>query len=234
MTRPWNKLKVGLRWLRSHDGFAASNIWEAGGLIRGNDRVDYPNLQYHFAPIEASWQGRRIQMSQGFTLQVDQLRPASKGHIELISANPTDRPAVHFNYLAEPGDLQELVEGFHKMRELIAQPAFIALRGERREPLPEVSSTSAIEDWIRASASTDYHPSCSCRMGEDDLAVVDREMKVHGIDGLRVVDASVMPAIVSGNLNAPTQMLAARAADFILGNPALTPEFAKFHFHLNP
>ena len=230
MTRPWNKLRVGLRWLRSHDGFAASNVWEAGGLIRGNDSVDYPNLQYHFAPIAASWRGRHIQLSQGFTLQVDQLRPASKGHIELTSANPADRPAVHFNYLADPGDLQELVEGFHKMRELVAQPAFIALRGERSEPLPEVSSAGDIESWIRATASTDYHPSCSCRMGNDEQAVVDAEMKVHGLEGLRVVDASVMPDIVSGNLNAPTQMIAARAADFILGRPQKPAEFASFHF----
>lgn len=230
MTRPWNKLRVGLRWLRSHDGFAASNVWEAGGLIRGNDSVDYPNLQYHFAPIAASWRGRHIQLSQGFTLQVDQLRPASKGHIELTSANPADRPAVHFNYLADPGDLQELVEGFHKMRELVAQPAFIALRGDRSEPLPAVSSPGDIESWIRATASTDYHPSCSCRMGNDEQAVVDAEMKVHGLEGLRVVDASVMPDIVSGNLNAPTQMIAARAADFILGRPQKPAEFASFHF----
>jgi choline dehydrogenase len=230
MSRPWNKLRVGLRWLRSHDGFAASNIWEAGGLIRGNDGVDYPNLQYHFAPVAAGWKGRRIQLLQGFTLQVDQLRPASKGHIELISANPADRPAVHFNYLAEPLDLRELVEGFHKMQQLIAQPAFIASRGERTEPMPEVSSKTDIENWIRSSASTDYHPSCSCRMGLDERAVVDAEMRVHGLDNLRVVDASAMPAIVSGNLNAPTQMMAARAADFILGKPQKPAEFASFHF----
>jgi choline dehydrogenase len=231
MTRPWNKLKVGLRWLRSHDGFGASNIWEAGGLIRGNEEVGYPNLQYHFAPISATYVGRQIKLSRGFTLQVDQLRPASKGHIELTSANPVDRPAVHFNYLQDDHDLRELVEGFHKMQALLAQPAFIASRGERREPLPEVKSDSEIENWIRATASTDFHPSCSCRMGNDDKAVVDAEMKVHGIDGLRVVDASVMPDIVSGNLNAPTQMIAARAADFILGKPTMAPEFARFHFH---
>jgi choline dehydrogenase len=223
-------LKVGLRWLRSHDGFGASNIWEAGGLIRGNEEVGYPNLQYHFAPISATYVGRQIKLLRGFTLQVDQLRPASKGHIELTSANPVERPAVHFNYLQDEHDLRELVEGFRKMQELIAQPAFIASRGERREPIPDVKSNSDIENWIRATASTDFHPSCSCRMGNDDRAVVDAEMKVHGIDGLRVVDASVMPDIVSGNLNAPTQMIAARAADFILDKEPLTPEFASFHF----
>ena len=228
--RPWNKLRIGLRWLMHHDGFGASNIWEAGGLIRGNPGVAYPNLQYHFAPISARYEGGKILLSQGFTLQVDQLRPASRGRVTLNSANPADRPLACFNYLAEESDLHELVEGFRRMQELVMQPAFIASRGERSEPLPEVKSDREIEDWIRATASTDFHPSCSCPMGDGDNAVVDREMKVHGLDGLRVVDASVMPEIVSGNLNAPTQMIAARAADFILGKAQLEPEFAHFHF----
>ena len=226
--RPWNKLKIGLRWLMHHDGFAASNIWEAGGLIYGNDSVDYPNLQYHFAPISATYHGRKIQLSQGFTLQVDQLRPASKGRVTLNSANPVDKPAAFFNYLGddENHDLRELSEGFHKIQELIWQPAFIASRGDRTEPLPEVKSDSDIADWIRATASTDFHPSCTCPMGHDENSVVDGELRVHGIDGLRVVDASVMPDIVSGNLNAPTQMIAARAADFILDKPQLEPQQA--------
>lgn len=234
VTRPWHKLRIGLRWLRKHDGFAASNVWEAGGLVRGNDEVEYPNLQYHFAPVAPRFEGRRLKMSQGFSLQVEQLRPASRGHIELNSTDPTDRPLVHFNYLGERFDLEEMVEGFHKMQDLIRQPAFIASRGERTTPLPEVKSRAEIEDWIRATASTDYHPACTCAMGQGDDAVVDSEMKVHGLDGLRVVDASVMPDIVSGNLNAPTQMLAARAADFILGKPQLEPQFARFHFSREP
>jgi choline dehydrogenase len=228
--RPWNKLKIGARWLTSKSGFGASNIWEAGGLIRGNDSVDYPNLQYHFAPISAKYQGRKIVLSQGFTLQVDQLRPTSRGHIALTSANPLDRPAAQFNYLAEAHDMRELVEGFRKINELVMQPAFIAFRGERKDPAPDVKAESDIEDWIRATASTDFHPSCSCRMGKDENSVVDAELKVHGLDGLRVVDASVMPDIVSGNLNAPTQMIAARAADLILGKTPLPQEFANFHF----
>ncbi|MDH3449223.1 MAG: choline dehydrogenase [Gammaproteobacteria bacterium] len=228
--RPWNKLKIGLRWLTKKTGFGASNIWEAGGLIYGNDEVDYPNLQYHFAPIVANYRGRKIILSQGFTLQADQLRPASKGTVTLTSANPADRPAVSFNYLSDDHDLRELVQAFRKINELVMQPAFIAFRGERTDPLPDVKSDSDIENWIRATASTDFHPSCSCRMGDDENSVVDGEMKVHGLEGLRVVDASVMPRIVSGNLNAPTQMIAARAADFILGKNPLEPEFASFHF----
>ncbi len=229
--RPWNKLKVGLRWLSSHDGFGASNIWEAGGLIRGNENVDYPNLQYHFAPVSAKFEGRKIKMSQGFTLQVDQLRPASRGHVALNSANPLDKPAVFFNYLSEDHDLREMVEGYRKIQQLISQPAFIASRGDRTDPNPDIKSDGDIENWIRSTASTDFHPSCSCRMGQDDDSVVDAEMKVHGIDGLRVVDASVMPEIISGNLNAPTQMIAARAADFILAKNPLPAEYANFHFN---
>jgi choline dehydrogenase len=138
---------------------------------------------------------------------------------------------VHFNYLADDFDLRELREGFQKINELVSQPAFDNLRGKRSEPMPNVKSAGDIERWVRATASTDFHPSCSCRMGTDEFAVVDGQMKVHGIDRLRVVDASVMPSIVSGNLNAPTQMMAARAADFILGKTPLAAEFAHFHFH---
>ena len=230
VAKPWHKLAIGLRWLAKKEGFGASNIWEAGGLIRGNESVDYPNLQYHFAPMAATFEGRKIKLAQGFTLQVDQLRPTSRGHIALNSADPTDKPAAYFNYLSNEHDLRELVEGYHKMNKLIMQPAFIASRGDRTEPEPDIKSDAEIEDWIRATASTDYHPSGSCRMGNDDYAVVDTEMKVHGIEGLRVVDASVMPNIVSGNLNAPTQMIADRASDFILGKTPPTPEQASFHF----
>jgi choline dehydrogenase len=230
VAKPWHKLAIGLRWLAKKEGFGASSIWEAGGLIRGNETVDYPNLEYHFAPLAATYEGRKIKLAQGFTLQVDQLRPASRGHIALNSADPTDKPSAYFNYLSNDHDLRELVEGYHKMNELVMQPAFIASRGDRTAPEPDIKSVTEIEDWIRATASTDYHPSGSCRMGNGDDAVVDTEMKVHGIERLRVVDASVMPNIVSGNLNAPTQMIADRAADFILGKTPPTPEQASFHF----
>jgi len=228
--RPWNKLAIGLRWLTTRKGFGASNIWEAGGLVSGNEEVLYPNLQYHFAPVVANYEGRKIKLEQGFTLQVDQLRPTSKGHVGLNSANPADKPAAFFNYLAEAHDVRELEQGFAKIKDLISQPAFDEFRGKRTDPAVEVKSSREIEDWIRATASTDFHPSCSCRMGLDDMSVVDGEMKVQGLDRLRVVDASVMPEIVSGNLNAPTQMIAARAADFILGKSPLMPQAASFHF----
>jgi choline dehydrogenase len=122
------------------------------------------------------------------------------------------------------------VEAVKRIRELIAQPAFDEFRGRELHPGPEAVSDSDIMNYVRLNATTDYHPSCSCRMGNDEMAVVDEEMKVHGLDGLRVVDASVMPDIVSGNLNAPTQMMALKAADFILGREELPPFQARFHF----
>lgn len=227
---PWNKLAIGLRWLTTQTGFGASNIWEAGGLVHGNDLVEYPNLQYHYAPVSAYYEGTRIKLSQGFTLQVDQLRPQSSGTVTLNSADPVDRPLANFNYLADRRDLDDLVDGHRLIEEIIAQPSYDEFRGERTDPAPDVKSRTEIEDWIRATASTDFHPSCTCKMGIGDDAVVDAQMKVHGIDGLRVVDASVMPDVVSANLNAPTQMIAARAADFILGKTPLTPQQASFHF----
>ncbi len=227
---PWNQLLIGARWLTRRDGFGASNVWEAGGLVHGNESVEYPNLQYHFAPISASYRDRKLVLSQGFTIQADQLRPASRGHVGLVSANPAERPATFFNYLDDDHDLHELVEGYHKIQELISQPAFDAFRGERQDPAVNVESAAKIENWIRATASTDFHPAGSCRMGIGENSVVDGELKVHGLDGLRVVDASVMPNIISGNLNAPTQMIAARAADIILGNSPRPREYASFHF----
>lgn len=227
---PLRQLAIGLQWIFTRKGFVASNVWEAGGFIYGNNSVDFPNLQYHFAPVNYEYQGEKINLSQGFITQLDQLRPLSKGEIRLLSADPGHRPAAHFNYLSNAFDVKELVEAVKRIRELLAQPAFDELRGKELRPGVDISSDREIETYVRANASTDYHPSCSCRMGTDEMAVVDAQMRVHGIDGLRVVDASVMPNIVSGNLNAPTQMMALRAADFILGRDQL-PEFhASFHF----
>jgi len=231
--RPLNKLATGLQWLLTRKGLGASNMWEAGGLVSGQSEVPYPNLQYHFGPFHAEYTGRKIKLNQAFTVQLDQLRPKSRGYIGLHSANPADRPAAHFNYLSDPFDLRELVEAVKVIRDLISQPAFDQFRGVQMEPGSDLRSDRDIEAWVRATASTDYHPSCSCRMGKDDDAVVDTEMRIHGIDGLRVVDASVMPRIVSGNLNAPTQMIAERAADFILGREQLAPLKAGFHFEQN-
>ncbi|MEO9873598.1 MAG: choline dehydrogenase [Anderseniella sp.] len=227
---PWRKASAGLRWVFARSGMAASNIWEAGGLIRGNHNVAYPNLQYHFGPVGFEYEGGNIKLLQAFAIHVDQLRPRSRGSISLKSGNPYDKPAMHFDYLAAPGDLDELVEGVHKTRELVAQRAFDDLRGVELAPGPQVSSDAEIRDWVRSAATTDFHPCGTCRMGHGPDSVVDDQMRVHGIEGLSVVDASVIPQIMSANLNAPTQMIAARAADYIAGTPQLAPEKVKFAF----
>ncbi len=230
LTRPLKKLSVGLQWLATRSGVGASNIWEMGGFVFGNDQVTHPNLQYHFTPVYSEWQGWKIRLVQGYVLTCDQLRPKSRGEVKLRSADPRDRPASHFNYLSHPDDTKELVEALKVMQDLLTQPAFDEFRGERICPAPQVQSDRELEAWVRAYSSTDYHPSGTCRMGHDDLAVVDGELRVRGVDQLRVVDASVMPDIVSGNLNAPTQMIGERAADYILGKSQLPAEQARFHF----
>lgn len=228
--QPLRKLLLGCQWLLTHKGLVASNIWEAGGVIRSHAAADYPNLQYHFAPIHSIYHEHKITLHQGFTAQIDHLRPRSCGTVQLRSADPADAPRVRFNYLLEPFDLAKLTMAVKRARELIAQPAFDAWRGDELSPGAAVQSDRAIAQFIRATAQTDYHPSCSCRMGDDAMAVVDAQLRVHGTTGLRVVDASVMPDIVSGNLNAPVQMLAMKAADMILGRPPLPPFTAPFAF----
>ena len=230
LTQPLKKLSVGLQWLLTRSGIGASNIWEMGGLVYSNQTAVHPNLQYHFTPVYSEWQGREIRLQQGYQLNCDQLRPKSKGEIKLRSRDPRERPAVFFNYLSDPHDVQELVEGMSMMNELLTQPAFDEFRGSRITPAPVITTRTELENWVRANASTDYHPCGTCRMGTDEHAVVDQELRVHGIEGLRVVDASVMPDILSGNLNAPTQMIAERAADYLMGCPQLPEEHAQFHF----
>lgn len=230
VAHPLHKAAAGAQWLINRSGVAASNIWEAGGLVRGNRDVDYPNLQYHFGPVGVDYEGSKIRLDQAFSIHIDQLRPTSRGEIRLKSANPTEKPALHFNYLATENDRRELIEGVRLARELVAQPAFDTYRGREIFPGPDVTTDQDIEAAIRAMTETDYHPCATCRMGTDEMAVVDEQMRVRGIDGLRIVDASVIPQIISANLNGPTQMIAARAADFILGRPQLDAFNAKFHF----
>ena len=229
--QPLQKVAAGVRWGLTRSGVAASSIWEAGGLVRSNADVKYPNMQYHFGPIGVSYQGAKMQLEQAFTVCIDQLRPTSVGSITLKSASPTDKPALNFNYMATEHDRREMVEAVRTARDLVNQPAFDAYRGEPIDAMHSVETDDDILAAIRTMTETDYHPCGTCRMGGDAMAVVDEEMRVHGIEGLRVVDASVMPQVISANLNAPTQMIAARAADFILGQDQLAPIHARYHFN---
>jgi choline dehydrogenase len=230
VNQPHRKLATGIRWVFTRKGLATSNIWEAGGLIKSSQNAAYPDIQYHFGPVGFEFNNDKISLLQAFAIHVDQLRPRSRGQVTLKSGNPLEKPLMTFNYLQEPKDLAEMVGGFKKARELISQPAFDEFRGVELIPGPHVKSDADIVQFIRGAAETDYHPSCTCAMGNGEMAVVDERMKVRGIKNLRVVDASVMPQIVSGNLNAPTQMIASRAADMILGKAQLRPIKTTFAF----
>lgn len=215
--RPWNKLAAGARWVFTRDGAASSNIWEAGGMVRGNADVDCANLHYHFAPVAFEYTDRAITLSQGFGIHVDLCRPQSRGAVTLRSADPAAKPNITFNYLSYADEMNQMIEGVERTWDLVAQSAFDEFRDATIDPGPDVRSKADIEDWIRQNVGTDFHPCGTCAMGHDEGSVVDPEFKVRGVEGLRVVDASVFPMIPSANLNAPTQMVAARAADIIRG-----------------
>ena len=228
--QPIRKAMAGAQWVFTRQGMAASNIWEVGGLIRGNDQVDYANLQYHVAPVGFDYVDGKIQLNQAFAVHIDVLRPRSRGHVRLRSGDPQAKPALTFNYLTDPDDLQQMVEGVRKTRDLVRQPAFAGLAGREMGPSAEAQSDAEIAAHIQAVSESDFHPCGTCRMGMGADAVVDPQFRVHGVDRLRVVDASVFPRITSANLNAPTQMIAARAADFIAGRAQKPPERARYAF----
>ena len=193
MTRADKKLWEGLKWILTGKGIVASNIWEMGGLIFGNENRKYPNLQYHFAPAYNEYFGREIKLSQGFLLQCDQLRPKSRGSISLNTNNPKDKPISQFNYLSEKDDLIELREAYKKMIELISQPAFDEFRGKRITPSPDIKNDEEINMWIKKTSTTDYHPSGTCKMGNDSNSVVDENLKVHGMNNFCLLYSSPSP-----------------------------------------
>ncbi len=230
VAKPHRKLMAGMQWMMTREGIASSNIWEAGGFVFGNHRERFPNLQYHFAPVGVRYEGEKMKLSQGFAIHIDQLRPTSRGWIALKSDDPFEKPAIHFNYLQTEHDQRELIEGIKTTRDLVRQPAFDHLRGAEVLPGKGATSDADILAFMRNATETDYHPCGTCRMGHDKWAVVDDQLRVHGIQGLRVVDASVMPKILSANLNAPVQMIAARAADYILGKDQRASFRPRYHF----
>ena len=221
--RPHNMLRIGLRWFLFHDGPAASSHLEAGGFIRSRPGVRHPDIQFHFLPALVEDHGRSKGRMHAYQAHAGTMRPASRGWLELRSADPAEHPLIEPNYLAEARDRADLRACVHLTREIFAQPAFDRFRGRELQPGAAVMDDAAIDAFVRAKADSAYHPCCTCRMGVDELAVVDPECRVRGLERLRVVDASIMPSMVSGNLNAPTIMLAEKAADLILGRPAPPP-----------
>jgi len=221
--KPLAKLAVGLRWLLTSTGPGASNHFEAGGFIRSRAGVRHPDLQYHFLPIAADYDGKEKIDQHGFQAHVGPMRPTSSGSVRLRSSDPRQHPAIQFNYLQTEGDRAEMRAAVRLTREILAQHAFDPFRGRELRPGPDVVTDAQMDAFARARAESAYHPSCSCAMGSDSRAVVDGELRVRGVEALRVVDASVMPAVVSGNLNAPTIMIAEKATDLIRARTPLEP-----------
>ena len=224
-TRLPRKLFVGIQWYLTGGGPGGSNHFESGGFIRSKAGVEHPDLQYHFLPIAASYDGSDTVETEGFQAHVGPMRPTSTGHVRIRGADPRQPPEILFNYMATEGDRAEMRAAVRLTREIFAQAAFDPYRGRELAPGPDVQSDAEIDAFVRAKGESAYHPSCTCKMGgpEDTMAVVDGELRVHGLEGLRVVDASVMPSIVSGNLNAPTIMIAEKASDLILGKAPPPP-----------
>ena len=226
-----NQPMIGFEWLFRRRGVGASNHFEAGGFIRSNDRVEYPNLQYHFLPIAIRYDGSVAQQGHGYQVHVGPMSSDVRGHVRIRSTDPRVYPRILFNYLSTEQERREWVEAIHCTRRIMTQPAFDGLRGAELAPGEEVQRDEEILDFIAREGESAYHPSCTCRMGSDDMAVVDASLAVRGLEGLRVVDASVMPSITNGNIYAPVMMIAEKAADAILGNTPLAPSNVEFYRH---
>ena len=224
--RPW----VGFRWLAFRSGPGATNHFEAGGFVRSNDDVTHPNLMFHFLPLAIRYDGTQPAGGHGYQVHVGPMFSDAVGSVKITSPDPHARPALRFNYLSTEQDRREWPEAIRSARTILGQAAFEPFDGGELSPGPAVETDDQILDWVARDAETALHPSCSCRMGVDELAVVDpATMRVHGLDGLRVVDASVMPSITNANLYAPTMMLAEKAADVVLGATPLEPSTARWY-----
>lgn len=226
---PLGKATIAAEWLLFKSGVGASNIWESGCFFRTSPSVSHPDMQHHFAPLLTGAGGDLEREADGFQVHLSQLRPLSRGWVKLRSADPRDRPLVRFNHLQEPADAQNLIDGLRLTREILAQPALAPFRGAELSPGPTVRSDADWTAYLRATAETSHHPSSTCRMGADESAVVDEEARVRGVEGLRVIDASIMPSIVSANLNAATLMIAEKLADAVAGREALPPAEVGYH-----
>lgn len=218
---------IGARWLLTKTGLGATNHFESCGFIRSNAGVKWPDLQYHFLPAAMRYDGRAAFDGHGFQVHIGHNKPKSRGFVRVHSSDPTVPPKIQFNYLQHEDDREGFRDCVKRTREIIAQPAFDDYRDGEIQPGEKIQSDHEIDAFVRSHVESAYHPSCSCKMGTDAMAVVDPTTRVHGLEGLRVVDSSIFPTIPNGNLNAPTIMVAERAADLILFGKTVPPSFAK-------
>jgi len=225
-----NRPMVGAKWLIGRTGPGATNHFEGGGFARSNDLVEYPNLMFHFLPIAVRYDGSQPAGGHGYQVHIGPMYSDSRGSVTIKSADPFEKPALVFNYLSTETDRREWVEAIAVARKILTQPAFDEFSAGEISPGPSVSTDEEVLAWVTRDAETALHPSCTCRMGVDDMSVVDpSSMRVRGLDRLRVVDASVMPYVTNGNIYAPVMMTAEKSADLILGNTPLAPEPVKFY-----
>ena len=229
--RPWRKLGIGLRWVLTKRGLGATNHFETGAFVRSRAGVPYPDIQYHFLPLAASYDGSSLAREHGFQAHVGPMRSKSRGWVRLASRSVLEAPRIFFNYMSHEEDWIEMRACVRLTREIFAQPAFDRFRGREIQPGEAVESDAQIDAFVRERIESAYHPCCTCKMGrpDDPLTVVDPQTRVIGVDSLRVVDSSIMPQVTTGNLNAPTIMLAEKAADHILGRAPLAASDAPYY-----
>lgn len=218
---PWRKFLIGTRWLLTKKGLGATNHFESCAFIRSKEGVKWPDIQYHFLPGAMRYDGNAAFDGHGFQVHVGHNKPSSRGTIRALTPSVQDKPEIQFNYLQHDDDIEGFRACVRLTREIISQPAMDAYRGPEIQPGETIQSDEQIDAFVRSAVESAYHPSCACRMGEDDMAVVDSETRVRGIEALRLIDSSIFPTIPNGNLNSPTIMVAERAADIIKGKGLL-------------
>ncbi|GIH17537.1 choline dehydrogenase [Rugosimonospora africana] len=231
--RKWRWPEVGARWLFGRTGPGATNHFEAGGFVRSNEDVAYPNLMFHFLPLAVRYDGSSPAGGHGYQVHVGPMNSDARGSVRITSPDVRVHPQLRFNYLSTAQDRREWVEAIRVSRDILNQPAMASLNGGELSPGPAVETDEQILDWVAREGETALHPSCTARMGTDEGSVVDpATMAVHGVRGLRVVDASVFPYVTNGNIYAPVMMVAEKSADLILGNTPLPAEPVEYHCHV--
>jgi choline dehydrogenase len=223
------RYRIALEWLVTKKGLGATNFFEVGAFLRTDDTIRVPNVQIEFVPLLGELQHGSVALENGFQYFLSLMRPESEGRVWIDTPDPMAPPKFVFNFLAAEEDRRQAVAAVRAVREMIAQRGWDAFRGEEVTPAASSQTDAEIVAFLRQQAGTNYHPCCTCRMGHDELSVVDEAARVHGLDNVRVVDASIMPRIVSGNLNAPVIMLAEKLVDMILGIPLLPPDPAPYY-----
>jgi choline dehydrogenase len=218
-----NKFKIGAQWFLTKKGLGATNHFEACGFISSNTNISYPDIQYHFLPGAMQYDGKSAFPGHGFQVHVGHNKPKSRGQVNIIKDDIRESPSILFNYLQHDSDILGFRRSVKLTRNIMQQEALNEYRGNEIQPGININTDDEIDAFVRSSVESAYHPSCTCKMGNDKLSVVDSNTAVIGIEALHVVDASIFPTITNGNINAPTIMVAERAADLILNKIPLKP-----------